>query len=119
MPNALSKDAEILCGIWFNGGLDTKVTLHLVENRPTARTQAVLDELVSAGVITVEPFNRFGGLVYQGTERCREIFKELGGFAGLMKATAPTKGEWRMVEPISKPARRKKPRHAPVSGEGE
>lgn len=67
----LSEDAEYLARniFWYAG----KLTFQEVESKPTARTQAALDELVDTGILTVEPFNRFGGKVYT---RVKEVFKK-------------------------------------------
>lgn len=66
MAKLVSQDAMFLGGSMFGlmkpgGG---KLTFRMVESRPTKRTQDALDELVKAGLISVEPFNRYGGFVY-------------------------------------------------------
>lgn len=60
----LSDDAKMLVGSLFGMG-KTKLNFGMVEYRPTARTKAALDELVSAGVLAVEPLNSAGGLSYR------------------------------------------------------
>lgn len=77
----LSVRAKALAGVWF-GLMDVErnsgVTLHLSVLKPTAQTQAALDELLAAGVISVEPFNRYGGVVYRPLVNCRPAWKWLG-----------------------------------------
>lgn len=72
----LSKRARAIAMAWFSHITPGKgdVTLHLRENKPTAETQAALDELLTAGVISVEPFNSYGGLVYRPLVNCRPAF---------------------------------------------
>jgi hypothetical protein len=43
----------------------TEMTFKMIEYRPSDRYQAGLDELVERKMLTVEPFNQFGGLVYK------------------------------------------------------
>lgn len=47
----------------------SSITFHMVESKPTARTQAALDSLLEKGFITKEPFNRYGAVTYTGTEK--------------------------------------------------
>ncbi len=42
-----------------------KLTFQMIESRPSDRSQAALDELVAAGVVSVEPFNSLGGVTYR------------------------------------------------------
>lgn len=76
--SALSDDAKAIAGCWFakmkvDG--ESALTLHLVENVPAPRTAAALAELVEKSVISVEPFNRFGGLVYRPLVDCFSAFR--------------------------------------------
>lgn len=73
----LSTDAKVVGGAWFGMGSKTIVTLHLIENKPTAHTQSALDEMVRAGVLSVEPFNRYGGLVYKPLIETRPLLRWL------------------------------------------
>lgn len=41
-----------------------RLTFRMVENKPSPRSQAALDELVAAGLIKAEPFNNKGGITY-------------------------------------------------------
>lgn len=63
----LSNDAKTIAGAWWGLpiGEKTVVTFHMIENRPTARAQAALDELVAAGFLWRETFNRHGGVSYR------------------------------------------------------
>lgn len=42
-----------------------ELTFRMQKNRPTKRTQAALDDLVKAGLVSEEPFNKLGGKVYR------------------------------------------------------
>ena len=75
--SALTDDAKAIAGCWFakmRVGGESKLTLQLVEHVPAPRTEAALAELVSKGVVSVEPFNRFGGLVYKPLIDCHPAF---------------------------------------------
>lgn len=37
----------------------------MIDSEPSPRTQAALDELVAAGLVSSTPFNRFGGVEYR------------------------------------------------------
>lgn len=74
----LSDDAKAIAGCWFakmkvDG--ESALTLHMVENVPAPRTEAALAELVERGVVSVAPFNRFGGLVYKPLIDCHPAFR--------------------------------------------
>lgn len=97
MLDALSDDAKAVAGGWFGlmnpgGG---ELTFALVQNKPTARAQAALAELVAAGVISVEQFNRFGGLVYRPLFDCRTALYWLGRNENNPAA------KWPLVEPVT------------------
>lgn len=82
----LSDDAKVIASCWFGNmrvGGQSDLTLHLRESRPAPRTQAALDELVDRGAISVEPFNRYGGIVYRPLVDC---FDALLWFARLSDA---------------------------------
>ncbi len=82
----LSADAKYLGYSMFSRMMARgSVTFKMVESRPSDRTQAALDELVAAGLISCEPFNRFGGVVY----------KPLGSF----KPAKCPPGPWPVVVP--------------------
>lgn len=61
----LSQDAWSVLGAWFAMGQWTTLTFSMQENRPSERAQKALDECVAAGVLTVEPFNKAGGVTYR------------------------------------------------------
>lgn len=67
----LSKRARCIAGLWFGMGMKTSVTHHLRESQPSLETRMALTELMEAGVISEEPFNRYGGLVYKPLVNCR------------------------------------------------
>lgn len=78
--DSLSDDAKVIAGCWFakmRVGGESALTLHLIENKPAPRTQAALDELVAKGVVSVSPFNRFGGLVFKPLVDCFSAFQWL------------------------------------------
>ena len=99
--DTLSDDAKALAGVWFGlmkvDGMGT-LTLHLIENKPTARTQAALDELLAAKVISVEPFNKAGGLVYRPLVNCHPAYQWQG------RLFLEGKGDhinWVLMEPVN------------------
>jgi len=62
----ISSDAMFLGGSMF-GLMEPgkgKLTFQMRESRPSKRTQNALDELVKAGLVSVEPFNSHGGVTY-------------------------------------------------------
>jgi len=64
--SALSKDAKAILGAYFGmGNMDSSVTFNMVHSRPTERAKKALDECVAAKVLSVEPFNKFGGVIYR------------------------------------------------------
>jgi len=94
----LSFDARILAAAWFGMGMKTSVTLHLRESRPAPRTRAAMDELVAKKVISVEPYNEFGGLVCRPLMDCRNASRWLHGALDDEKTAALAK--WSISEPI-------------------
>lgn len=62
--NELSKDAWAVLGAWFGIGRGCTLTFRMDKSRPTARAQKALDEIVKAGIIKSEPFNKYGGVTY-------------------------------------------------------
>ncbi|CTQ75938.1 hypothetical protein [Roseibium alexandrii] len=58
----LSDDAKAIAAQFHT---QTEMTFKMIEARPSDRYQAGLDELVKRNLLTVEPFNQFGGLVYK------------------------------------------------------
>lgn len=56
----ISDDAKAVMGAWFGTTMQTTVNLHLIESRPTARTQAALQELVKNGYLATAPFGERG-----------------------------------------------------------
>lgn len=89
---ALSQDAQFLGSALFSmmevGGT---LTFGMRESRPTARTQAALDELVQAGCVSVKPFNDFGGVVYTLTKPFRRPTAK----------QVKQAGKWPITEPVS------------------
>ncbi len=94
----LSFDAKVLAGSWFGLGMRSTVTLHLMESQPTARTQAAIDELVSKGVIAVEPFNELGGLVHRPLVDCGEAALWLRRL--VMEEGRSSEADWPLYEAI-------------------
>lgn len=93
----LSVPAKAVLGAWFclmkpGGG---ELTLQLRESKPTAIVQTALDELVRAGFICVEPFNRYGGLVY------RSLVDNHWALGWLHKNRENPEVKIRMVEPVA------------------
>lgn len=102
--DALSFDAKVLAGAWFGLGMRTSVTLQLRESRPAARTQKAIDELVDGGVVSAEPFNDFGGLVFKPLMDCRDASRWLHGILGTPGGGADPeqteRAKWTLHEPI-------------------
>jgi hypothetical protein len=76
----LSFDAKGVAGAWFGMMVPGKgeLTFQLQQGKPSERAQAALDELVTKDLISVEAFNRYGGLVYRPLVRFDAAFKWLG-----------------------------------------
>lgn len=70
----LSDNAKSV-GFSFFPTKDSKVTFHMRTHGPSEECQAALDELVSKGFATAEPFNRLGGVVYQPTTSFSHLAK--------------------------------------------
>lgn len=77
IDETLSDDAKAVFGCYFGMGRvgSSTLTFHMQKSRPTARTQAALDELVAGGFISKAPFNRFGGVVYTLLKDARPYFQ--------------------------------------------
>jgi hypothetical protein len=74
--DGLSDDGKAIAGCWF--GLMTPksdLTFQMEESKPAPRTAAALAELVDRGVISVEPLNKHGGLVYRPLVDCQQAFR--------------------------------------------
>lgn len=52
-----------------------EMTFQMIENRPSAKMQEGLDELVAAGVIRREALNSFGGVRYVPMMNCSDFTK--------------------------------------------
>jgi hypothetical protein len=80
IAKGLSDASKAVAGAWF--GLmrpgKSEVTFQLREARPSDEAQAGLNDLVEHGIISVEPFNRYGGLVYRPLVDCHCFFVWLG-----------------------------------------
>ncbi|ACL58509.1 hypothetical protein [Methylobacterium nodulans] len=76
--SGLSDDAKAVAGGHFGFMQPGKGTLTFkTPSRMTERGKAALDELVAAGVCTVEPFNQLDGLVYRPVINCRPFARWL------------------------------------------
>lgn len=98
--DTLSDDAKAIAGCWFarmrvNG--ESALTLQLIELKPAPRTQAALDELVACGAISVEPFNRAGGLVYKPLVDC------FAAFRWFMENANKPEVNFRLMVPVDQP----------------
>lgn len=85
MP-ALSSDALCVATHYFKMGEPGKSTL-VIENWrwiPTTRGLAALTELVAAGILSMKPFNRLGGVRYTYEKEFKPVsnafIEEHGGF---------------------------------------
>ena len=92
MAKLICSDAMFLVGFLFVLMQPEKgqVTFKMNESRPSKRTQDALDELVEAGMVSVEPFNHYGGFVYT----------PLVSFKRPSTALAKRIGHWPITEPI-------------------
>lgn len=96
---SLSTCAKAVCGAWFGLMRPGKgeLTFSLGQSRPSDQAQAGLDELVAAGIISVEAFNRYGGLVYRPMIDChwalRWLKANINDPAAKIIMTAPLKNE--------------------------
>lgn len=64
--NKLSADARYFGSsmFWLMSPNAGKLTFHMVESKPSPRSQAALDELVAAKLVKVESFNELDGVAY-------------------------------------------------------
>lgn len=89
----LSMDARVLIHAWFSYGDKCKVEVGGVgaQSVLSERGQAAINELVAAGFIVAEEFNRFGRMRYVGTELCRgqRLSLEEIDLYGAWSATVP------------------------------
>lgn len=70
----LSDDAKAVAGAYFGiMGEKASLVFHMVKSRPTARTQAALDELVAAKIISRTPLNKHGGVEYRPISPTRQF----------------------------------------------
>ena len=65
-----------------------KLVFRMQESKPSPRSQAALDELVRAKLVSVEPFNKHGGVVYRPLIAFKRPRKQ-------------PPGEWPVTVPIS------------------
>lgn len=88
--HCLSADALYFAGAMFMLMEPGKgeLTFRMVQSKPSPRSQAALDELVAAGVVSSEPFNRHGGITY------RPLVK-------FPRAASAPPGDWPMTVPVT------------------
>lgn len=68
----LSLKARDVCATFF--GMTAKDTLRShAPHKMLTSIRPEMDELVAAGIITEEPFNRYGSLLFTGSEAARAI----------------------------------------------
>ena len=70
----LSQAAKDMAAGWFAFGKKSVVNSHEPHATVNAN-RAALDELIAAGLVTAEPFNKFGSMTYTGSDATWEIFK--------------------------------------------
>lgn len=92
----LSFDANCIAGAWFGMMTPGKgdLTFELRTVRPSNRALDALAELVGAGIVSVEPFNRYGGLVYRPLVDCS------WGYDFLREHHADPAIKWPITQPI-------------------
>ncbi len=68
----LSMDARNLCARFF--GMSAKDTLHSHPPHATLTPhRAAMDELIAAGLVSEQPFNQHGSLLFTGSEAARAV----------------------------------------------
>lgn len=88
----LSLDAQYLGrSIFWMFNMKGQLRFFNIENRPTARTQAALDELVKEGYLSVEPINQGIGQMYRPLVEFKAPTKKMDREIG--------KG-WVLTEPV-------------------
>lgn len=88
----LSTDAQALVKAWFPYGPKASVKIggEGCKSILSERGAAAIEELIAKGYVTAEPFNRFGRMLYTGTDKCSEVRMTLedmelhGGFSPTM-----------------------------------
>ena len=73
----LSDEAKCVASAWFGMMSPGKgeLTFELQGRKPAAWAQKGLNELVREGFVSVEPFNKYGGLVYRPMVDCHWAFR--------------------------------------------
>jgi len=96
---SLSEDARRVGAAWFGmmAPKEGQLVFSMERNRPTKRAQAALDELLTAGMISCESFNKYGGIIY------RPIwdFRKLGTKYMLAVLNGETGDPLSLIEPIN------------------
>lgn len=90
----LSDDAKFFASSMFSmmePGEGT-LTFQMVESKPSARSQAALDELVGAGLVSVEPANSRGGLTYRPLVRFKRAKAPPGDWPITVRIKGSTNG---------------------------
>ncbi len=73
----LSDEAKAVAGVAFGLGDKCVLSFGMVESRPSAKTQAALDELLAAGLITRKQINQSGAVEYRATTDLSEYARWL------------------------------------------
>jgi hypothetical protein len=72
MTVELSLAARDCCARWF--GMTPNSELHSHEPHATlSKHRSAIDELLAAGIITEQPFNQYGSILFKASERSVEI----------------------------------------------
>ncbi|USN14130.1 hypothetical protein KABACHOK_02940 [Brevundimonas phage vB_BpoS-Kabachok] len=97
----LPLDAQLLFGIWFGAGRKDSFTLRhgLKEWKPTTRTQAALDVLLSAGFISVEQ-EPCGAKVYRMLKDAHAALLWAMAYIEANDAQRAA-AKWRLMEPVA------------------
>lgn len=93
----VSFDAKCVAGAWFGMMSPGKgdLTFQLQTARPSDRALDALAELVTGGFVSVEAFNRYGGLVYRPLVDCR------WGYDFLRQHEDDPAIKWTITQPIT------------------
>ena len=106
--DALDDATKAVAGAWFGMMRPGKgdLTFNLREGRPSDEAIDALGKLVRAKVISVEAFNRYGGLVYRPLVDCRPamlwLHRNIGNPAAAVKMTEPLAGGEKQARAIQK-----------------
>lgn len=99
---SLSIEARTVAAAWFammSPKQDSRLQFSMIENRPTAKSQKGLDDLVAAGFISRKIHRRTGAVEYRPLKDMRALTLPLT--AAFLDGKPPPGSSFRLVEPIN------------------